>query len=1331
MSLSETRSFLTQLIQRFDPELDVSEGSRADAELIQPILTRIGLDPIDEDMHTFVRERVRQAYGTTIAMTEVDEFTDLFIDPLRVILEPHARETKLMRLRSSLNNIESLSDAEVDALMANFFTPRINGGYATGVVRAYYAVPQTVNVTQTNVATTKSGLRFQPVRSQGITRDEMALNVDGSQYYFDINYIAAERGDEYNIERGEIRSVAGLTTATQVTNLRRFRNGAPRESNVEYAARVQRGGSSDRALVSIPGIASALEESFPDIRGILTVGFGDPEMQRDVVKGGSLGSIPANDDLGTFYGTGTVVDDSDGDLTSPYLAAAGGSFVSRVGSVGDEISDWYVTLSYSAASVLVAVDARIVEVRSSTEVELDHEIPLTATSIVWMLRKKSLTISDIPGGITLPDTVDGTIEIAGGEVHVGGKDDIYIAGATDAATATILSLTDEVPLARGNDAQTQSSVINNEDIVILNDMSVSAELVQVGMSLVLEEGTDVGSYRIIRVVSISPVQIQVDRNMTGTQGTIAWRIVDDISVELTDPKNIKAEGDDLITAAGNDTVTTSSAFNFLDGDIDIGDVLEVTADPGGGEFEITEVNAVTLVVSPAPDRTLSAAAWRVFRRSEGVQTPVVRVSKLELLDSSGAPNGTEIPYRDPVLVQSRSFQNEGSGFVFDDLVQSGIVAGPFGVSTPVAVGGLTLQWKLMDPDKAWGVVAGGDVGTFTFSGGSKTVAQMVSEINADVTLSSKGIKATSLLHEGSAFLGFVCTRLLRLTGGTALTPLGLFAGIPNNVVRTAPGAPTSFVDLKIRPGYLIEFVDGSNGGRTARVIVSPSDSFVDSPMTIGNGPEGPAQTLGLYDNAVLAPAIERARVSRPSVGSARVYYLTPTSAEYRYASTSFEVDGLIFRPDPENQRQILPALPSTAPIRTGLTGTGIFTDTSTNFLKLNVLPGDLLEVLYRPVRGTTAMAAVGNVAVGGLTLRVKLRTDPYIVINFPFDMPRQDVVNYINEQAGEEIASLDAGVLVLMSDDLLVVDSTSTAVSSVSDPLKLLLASSYTTTHPDARVYIVAAVAESVLTISPETGMASAVPNTAYRIRRYLQRISSTEMNDQIDVSGLYYADVQLVSAAPGDQYNIPAEREMTVSGHVGDGYRLTTSEETTSFSRAERLYAEISRTMLLVGSSDSTEEYVQLSQQNVLVNYDRSQLVDDVQSFMDSRTRRQLCSEPLVRHLFPHYVNLTWNYVGGTAEPAMTRALLEAIDDPDLVLEGLELGDLKDVLSKKGATSVYVTDAESTTGRSAPVFMVVYHTADRVVRATIVKDIVDTVRTQKFLPGNIVLRRTSLGGIR
>jgi len=1323
MSQSETRAFLENLLLRFDPDLDIGEGSRARVELIDPIVTRVGPDPFDDDIQTFILSRIQQTFPN-LAITEEDALRDVLIDPMRVLLEPLVREVRLIKLRSSLRNLESLGDDEVDALLGNFFEARVAGGYALGVVRCYFSSPQTVSFSVVNAATTRTGLRFFPTRPQQITADQMLLNVEGSEYYVDVNYRGEGRGEEYNVEPDQIISIANLPSAARITNRRRFGGGTPRETNTEFAARVQ-SSVSDKTLTVERGIRRTLKEAYPGLRRLFVVGFRDPEMKRDVVRGGSLGPIPADDTFGSFYGQGTPHDDLDGDFTTPFLDDPSGFFVSRLGSAGSDPGRWYMTLVYTSVG-LVVVDARVVRVIGSTRVELDHEIPVSVGSVTWALRERRLSITDVPGGITLPDTAEGTLELRADEVHIGGKTDVYVAGAAEQASARISILTDEKPVARGGNAETTGG----SNVVTLYDASLTAAEVQPGWSVVLEEGGDAGGYRILRA-SGSPLQLTVDQDMVGTLSNLSWRIVDDISVELMDPKNIKLTGSDLITAAGSTTVTTASSANFIDANVRAGDVLRLEGEESlAGDYVVTEVNAVTLRVDPAPPRTAGEVRYTLFTRSEALLAPVIRIRNIELLDSSGAPVGTSIPYRDPVLTVSRAFQNEGATLSFAGNVILGLVTR--GESGSFVLGGLTLEWSTYDPDRIWaGPLTSG---TLTF-GGALTPTQVVAAINANSPLDAAGVKAVALTYAGQSFVGLYSLSAVRVDGGTALTELGLVVGMSNGGLRPLEVGERL---VRVQLGDVLEVIDGPNSGRTSRVHAHEVDPTLGSLVTAGVGPLGPTPGTALYNRTLFNPDVgPRVRLGRPSVGSARAYFLDPTSAEFDYRETSFTAEGatrtLTYRPDPENLRVLRPAPPLQELPRAGVTRdvSGRFEDLEADFLFLNVRAGDLLEVLYQPITGTVVLPPATDVAVGGLTLSVRLDSDPFIAVAFPYNMPRQDVVSYINERTGTEIASIAAGGQLRLQPKFqrLEVGDGSTALTVLG-----LTAAPRNNDHPAQGTYILSEVltaTELVLSgATPLPALGFDVADTQYRIARYVQRISSTEMNTQRDATQLYYADVELQSVAPGNEFNLGADVKLEVAGHRSDGYRLSGSNPVLSYSRAEELQAEISRSMLLVGSSDSPDEYVQLSQQNILINYDRSALVDEIQSFVDSRFERVVCAEILVRHLLPHYVSLNWAYAGGGTEPEVQRALRNALDEvePD---EQLEVNDLTDVLRRRGATSVYTPDPESPTGRRAPIAVVIYHDEERRVRGTLVKDFVSEKRAHRFIGDALNVRRTSPGGLR
>lgn len=1331
MALSDTREFLEGLFLQYDPSADLADGSRIQTELIEPILARVGIDPIDEEMGTFLLNRLRQAFPD-LALTEIDEHVDLLVDPMRVLLEPIVREIKLIRLRSSIANAERMSDEETDALLANFFVVRDAGDKARGVVRAYFSSPQPVSVTMLNTATSRGGLRFFPETPQAITADQMLFNVDGSEYYFDINYVAENAGDAYNLEPGDIRAISNLPAAVRVTNLRRFRDGVARETTPEFVARAG-SATTNRTLTVAPGIDRLLRSSFPGIAQLAVVGFRDPEMTRDVIRGGGLGPIPDDDIYGAFYGQGVPVDDLDLDVTTPLLNMPGAALNGRVAANGEDPASWYVSLSYSDGPTLVVRDVRIAEVVSNTQVRLEnHEIPLSVSTVVWSLRQRKITISDIPGGITLPDAADGSLELRDDEVHVGGRTDFYVAGEVEDGSAVIASVSDERPFSRGRDARTTAG----STTVTLFD---AVRMPEVGMSLVLERGLDVGSYRVVEVLGGN--QVVLDVAMTGTQVSLSWRLVDEIDVELTDPKQIRIEGTDAIVSAGGSTVITASAINFVEANVQEGDTLELlNSESVGGEYTVTSVAATSLQVSPTFPRSVSSVAFRIFRRFEPVQVPIVRVKSFEILDSADAPSGSIIPHRDPVLLLSGGFGNESAGFHFDGRVILGLVLGgvPVGGGYNISTFN-SVNWYVYDSSGPWAGPL--NSGLLLLPTGTVTPSAVAAAINGDFDLNTAGVSAQVITFEGMEYVAITSEdrNYIVLGDGSVFDDtsgsgnrLGVPQGVSSSSVR---GLSLEFQRTTIRSGDLIEVYDGYNAVTQTRAATRLVNDSTPTVVLTSSGPTSPGNMVHpvMFDPTVFNPEVgARARFARPSVGRIRTYFLNPTSVEFDYAVTRFTDGAVVFRPDPENTRVVLPpppdeVLPGGHP--TSVVVPASLTDPNASFVTdSGVRAGDLLDLLYVAVVGTSALPTPAPIAVAGLTLVLSLREAPAVTISFPTSMTRTEIVEYINLQLGENVASIaDTGALQLMPENgSLSISDTSTALSVL-----FLSLAPRTNAHPYAGTYVIASVSETVLGLSNMgVGISGSTARTQYRVRRHLQRISSTEMRDNLDASGLYYADVEAVAVAPGDQHNIPSDVTLDVTGHRGDGFRLRTENSALSYSRAEVLYAELSRTILLPGSNDSPAAYVQLSQQNVRVTYDRSELVDAIQSFVDSDFNRDVLEDVLVRHLLPNYVLLNWVYAGGSNETAMVAALEDYLSQVE-PRDRLELPLLAKVLTARGATSLYVPDAETSSGRRALEYLALWHDADRRVRGALVKESALPSRLGRWIPDTIRLRRLSASGLR
>ena len=1312
MSLKDTEKFLEDLLLRYDPGVDLSEGSRARVEVVDPILRRIGIDPIDEDIHTFIRDRIRQTHPDLVT-SEVDEITDLVIDPMRVIIEPLVREVKLVRLRASLNNTESLADDEVDSLLGNFFEPRKGGGYAQGQVRIYFAAPQSASLSLLHYASTRGGLKFLPSRPQAITLEQMLLNVEGSEYYFDVNYTSEQRGNDYNVEAGEIVSIANLPGASRIKNLRKMRDGVQRETSTEFVTRVQ-SSQGDRTMNTSPGITAVLSEAFPELRRIFTVGFRDPEMRRDVVTGGGYSTVLPDDAYGPLYSaTGIAEDDGDGDLTTPILFDSVGYFVSRIGAAGPA-TGWYITLIYDVSGPATEfAEVEVLEVIDDTRIKVAHEFPsfpAVADPVRWILRKKRLEISNIPGGIVLPNGPGGGLIITPDEVHIGGKTDIYAASsAVDDASATISALGDESPYASGLSASTTAA---SADVTLVDiDLDLVAG-VAVGMSLILDEGSDVGAYRVLRVVTTSPLVLQLDAPMTGTQVGLVWRLVDVIDVTLTDPISPKLEGPDLVTAAGNPLVVTTSGTSFTDAGILREDTLEILGGPLAGRYTITNVSAVQLEVSPAPSLSQAALAYRIYRRGEAVNTPVVRVKTISLLDSAGAPTGVAVPYMHPVLVESRAFQNEASGPQFDGLALLGLVSDVF---VSVAVSSLTLE--LRDASALWtpGVV----IVISPVSGSPAVAAGQI-----DTAISAYGRAYES---GGRVFIVTQKHVTVNALSGALTTATGWVPGFTNTTLRSQV-LREDFALRGIREGDVVEIVSGPQANTRSRVASVLVVSATRHYLILSQGPAAE------YSPTLLNPATDvRVRVGRPSVGSARAYFLAPTTAEFPYLTARFtSAAGLEYRPDPANTRVVFPAQPASELPRSGSTAvTTTFTDAGADFIASAIQVGDVLEVLYIPIVGVNALLGT-PLSLSGKALTLRIGSGPWLQISFPADMVRQAAADYINVRVGAQIADITGtNNLRLQSDSRLEINDD--VLVSTAFTVLLGLGTASDSDSADQGEFVVVTVAPGGVAtqlVVAGTGFTAAETDIRYTVSRYTQRASTTDMALKQDASGLYYADVELISTAPGDQFNIAAGVVFEPSGYYSEGYELYAENDVLSFSTAEVLKARMSRSILLDGSPDAPAERVQLSQQNILVSYDRSQLIEDAQGFCDSNYNRVTNNEALVRHLLPHYVRLAWKYVGGATELEMKRAIeayLEALEAGDL----LEIGDLSNELRKRGAVSVYNEDTSSSTGRGAPLAVIIYHEEGRRIRAQIVRDFVDTTRAQRYIAESIAVTRISTGGIR
>lgn len=1304
MAIRDIEAFLRECATQFDPNMDVTPGSPFDVQVIQRVVRRLGTDPFTVDLSTFINDRLVQAFPD-LATKEGDAVTDLLNKPATLLWDPVVRENTRVRNNMSFKDPATLTKDEADALGSNFFINRRRGAFSRGVGRVFFSKPQDIAISPMNFFTSKAGLHFFPTEVQSIRTAEMLLNVtDGEQYYFDVNTIAEKAGIEYNIGPNELMSIANVPAAVRVTNLRRFGFGDTEETSEEFVGRAGQS-LSERSMVALRGIAAKVLEAFPEVSRLNVVGFNDPEMQRDVIKGGGLGEILA---AGTL---GQSLDDGEAKALTRRFYTTELDFEATI--LGDP--EGYVLTVFGAfGGATPARDLSITRIVGANQVDCEEQLmSLGATGLRWTLRKKELTLSTIPGGILFPNTAFGEMTVPDGEVHVGGCYDVHVRGSDfEESVLSIESISDDQPLLSGSDVQ----VISITGFVRFNSMSMGvtyeegdetyqaiANAAKYGYTLQILEGPNSGNYRVTyanQQAGFPPVLTVTPAPPVVSVNTYRWRLLDEINIYLPEPKETRVTGDDLRTIQGQYVVDTVGGTNFDEFGVAQDDTLRILGGPDAGDYRVVADPLAPSYDKLQLDRPLTRSKadldYLVFKPNPagGAELPLVRIKTVEILDSSDQPIGSTIPYAKPVDIQSRAFQNPARGVKHDfrdarvGLVSQETTAGVF----PTLSIGDVLQ-LLID----------GSVYDVTFATAAPTVAQVVSTINATI-LGSTGIPEISVAVGGKRF-GIRPVRTgVKVVGGTARTPL-----FGSNEVQTTGDIRSADVEavtnnwrglspvIDFETGLdVVQVLDGDNIGYYGGPFVTDLDLSGTYPGL------GVSTALQIADGTNFAPeADRRVQVGARSIGSVRMYFLAPTSIEVDEETVftlTTDSGDLNFLPDPTLSYRRIPPMPDGEQPSDGTSTSASysFSSASQDFIQSHIEVGDELVIKTVPISGDVI---ISNPVVGLVhkTLTFSVGGGPDRTVTFVRDdaslndteVSREGVAEQINAVAGVDIAKITAANTLEFESELdIVVRAGGTAnayiLGTVADTggSESFVTDDQNNESPHAgRCTITTIVGSTSLFVEHEGTVDGKFPASSPYLtdptrqtfeinKKGMQRICTTAMADNAAEAGLYYFDVELVSEGSGDAWNIEASQQLTVTGYRSDGYYLTTEDENLSFSTAERPWLVVSRTVLEQGVEDDPQNATQLSGQSIQVTYDKSSMVGGVQNFASSEVERVVCSSPLSRHLIPHFVRFDVNYRGGSRESVVIPDLEKMIRNL-YPMDPLESSDIQQIISGRGATSI------------------------------------------------------------
>lgn len=284
----------------------------------------------------FIRSRLKEA-DSSFEVRKGTAFDTLFFKMAQFILQPFRDEVDEMFIGNSLRRILQTEDPDafneelVDAVVANVYVYRVEGGKSSGVARVYYESPVSREYAANGfTAVGANGKRYLNPAPFALLESQMETQIEDGLYFMDVPIASEEVGADTEIlEAGGLVSVVGDEDTISVTNKAPVRGGADRETNTKLIERARKA-ITVRDLVTGKGSNAILFENFPNtIVEMQPIGFGDPEMMRDVVYNAHIGG-KHDQYVKTAYVTrksqdfiGILVDDTRASRTSTSIALPG------------------------------------------------------------------------------------------------------------------------------------------------------------------------------------------------------------------------------------------------------------------------------------------------------------------------------------------------------------------------------------------------------------------------------------------------------------------------------------------------------------------------------------------------------------------------------------------------------------------------------------------------------------------------------------------------------------------------------------------------------------------------------------------------------------------------------------------------------------------------------------------------------------------------------------------------------------------------------------------------------------------------------------------------
>lgn len=209
-----------------------------------------------------------------------------------LVLRPTAYAFALLRKANDYyftqNTLAGVTDATptetLDDILSNWFLTRNTGTIAVIGARLYFARQKNVTLTSDVSFSTDNVLQFFPQTSQVYNASAMQYDSYSNEWYLDVTLQASTTGTQYNISEGSLLYFANFDPYflhAEVSYLAQASIAA--ETNTQFINRAS-SAISTRNLINIPSVDSLIKATFNYISNVVTVGAGDADMIRDMIR---------------------------------------------------------------------------------------------------------------------------------------------------------------------------------------------------------------------------------------------------------------------------------------------------------------------------------------------------------------------------------------------------------------------------------------------------------------------------------------------------------------------------------------------------------------------------------------------------------------------------------------------------------------------------------------------------------------------------------------------------------------------------------------------------------------------------------------------------------------------------------------------------------------------------------------------------------------------------------------------------------------------------------------------------------------------------------------